>query len=132
VNEAEAIHVLQRLGALEHRVDCLGILHQIAAPGIAFHGTAADQLHDHVVILAVVDHIEHLDDVRVVELAQEHGLGAQCGVGQVALGGLVAVRAHHLDRNLAHMERIVRQIHRAGGATAKLAPQHILAELGRQ
>ena len=78
-----------------------------------------------------LDHrVVDLDDVRVVELAGERGLGDERLVLH-ALGMRirVALEQKYLDRDVAPAERVAREIDRAGGAAADLPDQRVLAQL---
>ena len=80
----------------------------------------AHVLHHQVAVVGLDHRVEDVDDVRVVELAGERGLGEERLVHH-ALGLRVGmlVEQEHLDRDLAVGERVAREVHAAGRAACR-------------
>ncbi len=76
------------------------------------------------------DGIVDVDDVRVVQLAGERGLGEERLVHH-ALGMRIGlgVEQKHLDGDVALGERVARQINAAGRSAADLADHRVLADV---
>jgi hypothetical protein len=73
------------------------------------------------------------DDVGVLELAHQRGLGGEEALLEVLLAAVgQAVAAHALDRHLAVVEGVVAEEDLAGGALADLGLHHVLADARRQ
>ncbi len=129
VRDAHLVRELERARALEddlhHAVDRQQLL-RVAMP---LQRAAVDVLHDDVVQLVVGHRVVDLADVRVLQLAGERGLGdEQLAVQLAAVGVLERLGQHHLDRDVAAVERVVAQVDDAGRASPELAQHRVLAD----
>jgi hypothetical protein len=68
VDETLAVGVLERFGDLEITSRAVGFVVPLVLDDVVVDGAAVDVLHDEVVVLARLAHVEGLHDVGVVEL----------------------------------------------------------------
>ena len=94
-----------------------------------FQRAAGHVLHDDIALLLSDYRIKNLDDVRVVELADQRGLvEKKVGVELALFRILQHFRCGDLDRHIALGKRIAAKEHRAAGAFSDPFDQLILAE----
>ena len=130
VDHAVLEGVLQRSDALEDDLHHLAERQQVGDVRVRVERGAGDVLHHQVAVVGLGHRVQDVDDVRVVQLAGERGLGEERLVHH-ALGVRVRVlvEQEHLDRHFPVGEGVARQEHVAGGAATDLADDRVLAEL---
>ena len=131
VNDAAAVRVMQGLRTLVNDLHYVVDAQQVVRAAIGRQRACAlDVLGDDVVLAVflagIVDRhdvrmLQHADHVRFVEKHLARDLGA------VRVRVLVAVV--HLDRDVAAVIRVVRQVHHAGAALAYLVDDDVFADL---
>ena len=90
--------------------------------GVRVERLAVHVLHHQVAAVGLDHRVVDVDDVRVVQLAGERGLGHERLVDHALAFGIRARgELQHLDRHVALGERVAREEHAAGGAAADLA-----------
>ena len=129
MGDAEVVGEVERPRAFEDQLDDAVDRQQVArlrmcverAAGDVFHDDVADVLGDH----RVVD----LDDVRVVELADQRGLVEEQVAVQLALFRVAQDAGDgHLDRHVALRERVAGEVDGAGRTFPEFPDQFVLAE----
>ena len=134
VDQAQYVHVFQRLTAFENGIDHCFVIEQGAETAMLFHRAAVDALHHHIVVNAIGHDIVNLDDVRVIDFAEQCRFSTQPQIGEVITGGFTFLRGllDDLDRDFAVVKRIRRQIDGTGRTPAQHAQQGVFAEIARQ
>jgi hypothetical protein len=130
VNHAARVRVVQRLRALEHQRQHVVDRQQVVRARVGGErARAVDELGDDVVVAALLARVVDRHDVRVlqhpdhVRLRQEH-LARDLGARRI----VVCRYAVRLDRDVAPVERVVRQVDRAGRPAPDLADHVVLAD----
>ena len=101
----------------------------VAGARVLVERRAGHVLHHQVAAVGLDHRVVDVDDVRVVQLAGERGLGDERLVHHALGLGVDAGRElQHLDRDVAVGERVAREVHAAGGAAADLADHRVLAD----
>ena len=101
----------------------------MAGLGVLLQGAAGDVLHDDVAEFFRHHRIENLDDVRVVELADQRGfVQKEMGVDLALISIIKNIGGGNLDRHVALGEGVAAQVDRAAGPFADLFDQLIFAE----
>ena len=77
MDEPALVRVLERLGDLDHDLDRLFLVVPLVGRDVVVDRPPLDVLHHEVVDIALVAHIERLDDVGVVELGRGAALGEE-------------------------------------------------------
>ncbi len=129
VDDAVVVRVLERADALEDDLDHLADRQQAGDARVRLEGHAGNVFHHQVAALGLDHRVVDVDDVRMVELAGERGLGHERLVlHPLGLGVGALARQQHLDRHVPVGERIAREVDAAGRAAADLAQHGILAD----
>ncbi len=130
VDHAARVRVVQRLGAFVHDADHVIEPQQIVGTAIGRQrARTVHVFHHHVAMAILFTGIVDGQDVRMLQHAHHVGLGQE-HLARHARTLAFTVRGHvvHLDGHVATVERIVREIHRAGTATAHLIDDGVLAD----
>ena len=133
MDDAARMRVVQRLRALVDDGDDLVDRQQAAGAAVrAQRARAVHVLGDDVAAAVLLARVEDRHDVRVLQLADHLRFAQEHAAGVAALGVVADRGVVELDRDVAAVERIVRQVHRAGAAAAHLVHDVVLADaLGR-
>src|SRR5438045_6667622 len=130
MDNAVAPRVLERADALEADLDHLGDGQQARDVRMRLERRARHILH-HEVAAPRLDHrVEDVDDVRMVELARERGLGDERLVLHALLRLVGAlVEQEQLARDVAPGGWVAREVHPARSAAAELAHDRVFADV---
>ena len=131
VDHAARMRVVQRLGALEHQRQHVVDRQQVVGARVGGErARAVDELGDDAVVAALLARVVDRHDVRVlqhpdhVRLGEEH-LARDLGARRVVVGR----DAVGLDRDVAAVIGIVREVDGAGRAAPDLADHLVLADV---
>jgi hypothetical protein len=130
VGDAEAVGIIERPRAFENQLDDAVDRQQAAGMGMGFQRAAGDILHDDIAEILGDHGIVDLDDVRVVELADQRGLVEEQVAVQLALFRVAQdARAGNLDRHVALGKRVAAEVDGAGRTFPERLDQFVFAEL---
>jgi hypothetical protein len=129
MDHAARVRVMQRLRALVHDGDDLVDRQQAAGAAVRAQRTCAVHvLGDDVAAAVLLARVEDRHDVRVLQLADHLRLAHEHAAGIAALGVVPDRGVVELDRHVAPVERVVRQVDRARAAAAHLVHDVVLAD----
>ena len=131
MDHSARMRVVQRLGALVDDLDDVVDAQQVVRPAIRRERARAMHVLGHDVAVAVFfAGVVDRQDVRVLQHADEMRFGEE-HLARDARALLVAAGVHvvDLDRDVAAVVRIVREVDDAGAAAADFVDDHVLADL---
>ncbi len=130
VDHAARVRVVQRLGALEHELDHVIDAQQVVGAAVGRQrARAVHVLGDDIAVAVLFAGVVDRQDVRVVQHAHHVRFGQEHLAGDA--GALVVAGDIHrvdLDRHVAPVVRVVREIHGAGAAAPDLVDDEVLAD----
>ena len=131
MNHAARVRVVQRLGALEYDLDGVVDAQQIVGTAIRRERARAVHVLGHdITVTVLLARIVDRQDVRVLQHADQVRFGEEHLARDTrALLVAAGVDVVDLDRDVAAVVGIVRQVHDAGAAAADLLDHHVLADL---
>jgi len=125
------MRVVQRPRALVDDLDHVVDPQQVVRAAIRRQrACAVDMLRDDVAVVALFACVEDRQDVGMLQHAHHVGFGQEhlpCDARLVLVAARVKVV--DLDRDVAAIERVVREVHRAGAASTHFVDDHVLADL---
>ena len=105
---------------------------QLVGAAVRPQRAAVHVLHHEVGAVRLGHRVVDLHDVRVLQPADERGLGIEETLRVTAVGRVVGGHAHALDRHVPVVELVMAKEDFAGRAFAELAKHAVLADLHRQ
>ena len=122
---------MQGLGAFEHDLDDVIDPQEVVRAAVGCEGARAVHMLGHDVAVTVLfARVVDRHDVRVLQHAHKMRLGQKHLTGDAG-AFIIAARIHvvDLDRDVATVVRVVRQIDDTGAAAADFVDDHVLADL---
>ena len=133
VDQALAVDVAERHRALEADLDDQLERKQLVGAAVRAQRAAGDVLHDQVGRHRVGNGVEDLDDVGMLEPADERRFGGEESLRVVAVDRIAGgPGAHALDRDVPALEVVVAEEDLARRAVAEAADDAVLADVRRQ
>ena len=129
MDDAAAVRVVQRLGALVHDLD--DVIDRQQVVGLAIGRQRARAMHvlgDDVVVTVFLARVEDRQDVRMLQHADHVRFGQEHLARDARAIFVVRLEVVDLDRHVATVVRIVRQVDDAGAAATDFLDDDVLPD----